>query len=41
METILIIEDDAKLAGLLSAYLSKYDYRTILIDDFTNVLEAF
>ncbi|QUL56631.1 response regulator transcription factor [Paenibacillus tritici] len=41
METILIIEDDAKLAGLLSAYLSKYDYRTILIDDFLNVLEAF
>ncbi|AIQ40306.1 response regulator transcription factor [Paenibacillus sp. FSL R7-0297] len=41
METILIIEDDAKLAGLLSAYLSKYDYHTIIIEDFTNVLEAF
>lgn len=24
METILIIEDDAKLASLLSTYLSKY-----------------
>lgn len=41
METIVIIEDDAKLAGLLSAYLSKYEYHTIIIDDFNNVLEAF
>ncbi|RUT44391.1 response regulator transcription factor [Paenibacillus anaericanus] len=41
METIFIIEDDAKLAGLLSAYLSKYEYHTVIVDDFNNVLEAF
>ncbi|WP_429371873.1 response regulator transcription factor [Paenibacillus sp. DS2015] len=41
METIFIIEDDAKLAGLLSAYLSKYEYNAIIVDDFNNVLEAF
>jgi len=41
METIFIIEDDAKLAGLLNAYLSKYEYNTIIVDDFNNVLEDF
>lgn len=41
METILIIEDDAKLAGLLGAYLSKYDFNTILVEDFNSVLETF
>lgn len=41
METIFIIEDDAKFAGLLSAYISKYEYNTIIVDDFNNVLEDF
>lgn len=41
METILIIEDDAKLAGLLSAYLSKYEFRTIIVEDFNRVMETF
>ncbi len=41
METILIVEDDAKLAGLLGAYLSKYDFNTILVQDFNSVLETF
>lgn len=41
METILIIEDDVKLAGLLSAYLSKYEFRTIIVEDFNRVLETF
>lgn len=41
METILIVEDDAKLAGLLSAYLSKYEYRTVVVKDFNAVLECF
>ncbi|NGM82768.1 response regulator transcription factor [Paenibacillus sp. 7124] len=41
METILIIEDDAKLAGLLEAYLSKYGFRTVAAKDFDSVLEAF
>jgi DNA-binding response OmpR family regulator len=41
METILIIEDDAKLASLLSTYLSKYEFRTVIIEDFNRVLEIF
>jgi two-component system, OmpR family, response regulator YxdJ len=41
METILIVEDDAKLAGLLSAYLSKYEFRTVIVEDFSRVLETF
>jgi len=41
METILIVEDDAKLASLLGAYLSKYDFNTILVEDFNSVLETF
>lgn len=41
METILIVEDDAKLAGLLGAYLSKYDFNTSLVQDFNSVLETF
>ncbi|MEK3868267.1 response regulator transcription factor [Paenibacillus sp. FSL H7-0716] len=41
METILIIEDDAKLASLLSTYLSKYGFRTIIVEDFNRVLETF
>ncbi|OMD86342.1 response regulator transcription factor [Paenibacillus odorifer] len=40
METILIIEDDAKLASLLSTYLSKYGFRTIIVEDFNRVLET-
>lgn len=41
METILIIEDDAKLAGLLSAYLSRYEFHTIIVEDFNRVMEIF
>ncbi|AIQ72706.1 MULTISPECIES: response regulator transcription factor [Paenibacillus] len=41
METILIIEDDAKLASLLSTYLSKYGFLTIIVEDFNRVLETF
>ncbi|MRN51680.1 response regulator transcription factor [Paenibacillus monticola] len=41
METILIVEDDAKLAGLLSVYLSKYDFNTIRVEDFNAVLATF
>ena len=41
METILIVEDDAKLAGLLSAYLSKYEYQTVVVEDFSAVLDSF
>ncbi|OBZ08996.1 DNA-binding response regulator [Bacillus sp. FJAT-27264] len=41
METIFIVEDDAKLATLLSAYLTKYEFRTVIVDDFNSVLEDF
>ncbi|ASA19410.1 response regulator transcription factor [Paenibacillus donghaensis] len=41
METLLIVEDDAKLAALLSAYLSKYEFRTVIVEDFNLVLETF
>lgn len=41
METILIVEDDAKLAELLSAYLSKYEFHTVVVEDFNSVLETF
>ncbi|SET97329.1 response regulator transcription factor [Paenibacillus sp. NFR01] len=41
MDTILIIEDDAKLADLLAAYLAKYDYRAVIAGDFNRVLETF
>lgn len=41
METILIVEDDAKLADLLSAYLSKYEFHTVVVEDFNSVLETF
>jgi OmpR family two-component system response regulator YxdJ len=41
VETIFIVEDDAKLAALLSAYLSKYEFRPIVVDDFNTVLESF
>ncbi|KWX73431.1 transcriptional regulator [Paenibacillus riograndensis] len=41
MDTILIVEDDAKLADLLNAYLSKYDFHTVVVEDFNRVLETF
>lgn len=41
METILIIEDDSKLAELLSAYLSKYEFHTVVVENFNSVLESF
>ncbi|AKG33576.1 response regulator transcription factor [Paenibacillus durus] len=41
METILIVEDDAKLAGLLQTYLSKYGFLTVIVEDFSSVLDAF
>ncbi|GIP30135.1 DNA-binding response regulator [Paenibacillus sp. J23TS9] len=40
-QTILIIEDDRKLSGLLSDYLRKYDFHTVAVDDFSRVMETF
>lgn len=41
METILIIEDDAKLADLLNTYLSKYEFRTVIAEDFNKIMVTF
>ncbi|MBU3181489.1 hypothetical protein [Clostridium psychrophilum] len=39
MNEILIIEDDLKLKKYMQEYLNAYDYNTILLNDFENVLE--
>jgi len=39
MNKILIIEDDLKLKKYMQEYLNAYDYDTILLNDFENVLE--
>ncbi|MCB2339800.1 response regulator transcription factor [Clostridium estertheticum] len=39
MNKILIIEDDLKLKKYMQEYLNAYDYKTILLNDFDNVLE--
>lgn len=41
MFTILIVEDDAKMAGMLSEHIEKYGYRAVVVDDFNRVLETF
>ncbi|MFP4975999.1 response regulator transcription factor [Paenibacillus sp. CN-4] len=41
MQTLFIVEDDAKLAALLADYLSKYDYRPVICSDFGSVLDQF
>lgn len=40
-QTILIIEDDRKLTGLLSDYVTKYDFRVVAVEDFDRVMETF
>ncbi|WP_397386247.1 response regulator transcription factor [Paenibacillus sp. VCA1] len=40
-QTILIIEDDRKLAGLLSEYVTKYDFHAVVVEDFSRVIETF
>ncbi|MBU3111950.1 response regulator [Clostridium lacusfryxellense] len=39
MNKILIIEDDLNLKKYMREYLNAYDYDTILLNDFQNVLE--
>ncbi len=39
MNKILIIEDDLNLKKYMQEYLNAYDYDTILLNDFENVLE--
>ncbi len=39
--TILIVEDDPKIAGLVADYLTRYGYMTHLIQDFRRVEQEF
>ncbi|MBC6973329.1 response regulator transcription factor [Bacillus sp. Xin] len=41
MVKIMIVEDDPKIAELLSSYIEKYGYRGIVIGDFQRVLDIF
>ncbi|MCY6484151.1 response regulator transcription factor [Clostridium aestuarii] len=38
---IMIVEDDKNIAGFLSDYIKKYEYETLVIEDFDRVLEIF
>lgn len=38
---IMIIEDDASIANLLSSHIEKYGYKTIVVNDFNNILDIF
>jgi OmpR family two-component system response regulator YxdJ len=40
MFSILIVEDDLKLAQLLQSYMEKYGYRAEAVQEFDRVMEA-
>lgn len=39
--SIFIVEDDEVLANELKDYLTKYGYKIILVQDFSNVLSEY
>ncbi|TFJ93507.1 response regulator transcription factor [Lentibacillus salicampi] len=41
MEKIMIVEDDPKLAGYLHAFVEKYAYDVLTVDDFDNLMDVF
>ena len=41
MVKIMIVEDDMKIAELLSTYVAKYSYQGVIVSDFQNVLDIF
>ncbi len=41
MYTIMIVEDDEKIAALLSAHIEKYGNKAVVTTDFTGILEQF
>ena len=41
MQTIMIIEDDPKIAEHLQEYIEKYGYHVIKVEDFDHVMESF
>jgi len=38
---IMIVEDDITIAKLLGAYIEKYGYKTIIVNDFDKILDIF
>ena len=38
---IMLVEDDASIAKLLSSYIEKYEYKTIIVKDFDKILDIF
>ncbi|MBK5480377.1 response regulator transcription factor [Peribacillus sp. TH16] len=41
MNTIMIVEDDIKIAELLRIHIKKYGYQSVIIEDFENILDTF
>ncbi|MGO0058480.1 response regulator transcription factor [Brevibacillus fluminis] len=41
MSTIMVVEDDAKIAELLQSHIEKYGYHAVVADDFGKVFELF
>ncbi|MFD1884795.1 response regulator transcription factor [Paenibacillus wenxiniae] len=41
MQTIMIVEDDYKIASLLQSHIERYGYRVMLTTDFERVMEQF
>ncbi|PYI51332.1 response regulator transcription factor [Paenibacillus flagellatus] len=41
MQTIMIVEDDPKIAEHLQVYMDKYGFRTVKVTDFQAVMDAF
>jgi DNA-binding response OmpR family regulator len=41
MYTIMIVEDDAKIAALLSAHIEKYGNTAVVVQDFAFILQQF
>ncbi len=41
MVKIMIVEDDMKIAELLSTHVAKYGYQGVIVSDFQNVLNIF
>ncbi|KMY31793.1 transcriptional regulator [Lysinibacillus xylanilyticus] len=41
MNTIMIVEDDLKIAELLGTHIKKYGYESVIIQKFENLLDSF
>ncbi|MET3291263.1 DNA-binding response regulator [Brevibacillus fluminis] len=41
MSTIMVVEDDAKIAELLQSHIEKYGYHAVVADDFGKVFDLF